>query len=260
MGAHGWKTSRQPREINHEPVRISAAMRLSKMGKLCLLLAIQTFASAGTGLMAKENVAVKTPVPVVWVLDNVTSIGGHRPTVLGTPKVVDATTGGPALQFNGQSDGLLLLANPLRRWAKFTIEVLFLPEADSAPAQRFVHIQDERGGRVTLETRSPDGKSWSLDAFLLCGESRHALLDHTKLHPIGKWSWVALVYDGNKMMNYVNGVKELEGKVAFASMADGRMSLGVRLNRVSWFKGCIKEVRFTPAPLATEALQRLTAE
>lgn len=234
-------------------------VRISAVTTLFLLFALQTFAGTGNGLVEK-NVAAKVPVPVVWTLKNVTSIGGHRPRVLGAPKIVDVTTGGPALQFNGQSDGLLLPVNPLRRWARFTIEVLFLPEADSPPAQRFVHIQDERGGRVTLETRSPDAKSWSLDTFLLCGESRHTLLDRTKLHPAGKWAWAALVYDGKQMASYVNGVKELEGKVAFTPMADGRMSLGVRLNRVSWFKGCIKEVRFTPAPLAPEALQRLTAE
>jgi hypothetical protein len=234
-------------------------VRISAVTTLFLLFALQTLAGTGSGLVEK-NVAAKVPVPVVCMLDNVTSIGGHRPTVLGTPKLADATRGGPALQFDGQNDGLLLWANPLRRWAKFTIEALFLPEADSPPAQRFLHIQDERDGRVTLETRSSDGNSWSLDAFLLCGENHRVLLDRTKLHPVGKWSWVALVYDGNKMMSYVNGVKELEGKLAFAPMTDGRMSLGVRLNRVSWFKGCIKEVRFTPAPLAPEALQRLIAE
>jgi hypothetical protein len=234
-------------------------VRISAVTTLLLFFTLQTFAGTGTELKEKTVVA-QLPVPVVWTLDNVTSIGGHRPTVLGMPKIVEATRGGPALHFNGQSDGIRLMVNPLRRWTTFTIEVLFLPEADSPPAQRFLHIQDERGGRVTLETRSSDGNSWSLDMFLLSGENHHVLLDRTKLHPVGKWSWVALVYDGNKMTSYINGMKELEAKIAFAPMADGRMSLGVRLNRVFWFKGCIKEVRFTPAPLATDALQRLTAE
>ncbi len=239
------------------PVLIAATEAQSKAAKLCLFLAIQTFAGAGARLIAEERVAAKAPVPVVWTLDSVKLVGGHRPSsVLGAPKVVDATAGGPAMQFNGQSDGLILPANPLRRWTKFTIEVLFLPQADSLPAQRFVHIQDERGHRVTMETRNADGKSWSLDTYLLCGESRRTLLDRTHLHPLGKWAWTALVYDGTKMAHYVNGRKELEGKVAFAPMGDGRMSLGVRLNRVSWFKGYIKEVRFTPAALAPEALQR----
>jgi hypothetical protein len=59
------------------------------------------------------------------------------------------------------------------------------------------------------------------------------------------------------MSDYVNGVKELQGPVNFAPMTDGRMSLGVRLNRVFWFKGCIKEIRFSPAPLNPDGLRRI---
>jgi hypothetical protein len=33
--------------------------------------------------------------------------------------------------------------------------------------------------------------------------------------------------------------------------------VGVRQNKVYWFKGAIKEVRFTPAALAPEKLQRV---
>ena len=32
------------------------------------------------------------------------------------------------------------------------------------------------------------------------------------------------------------------------------MSLGVRLNKVSWYQGCIREVRFTPRALAAAAV------
>ena len=38
-------------------------------------------------------------------------------------------------------------------------------------------------------------------------------------------------------------------------MKPGQTSLGVRLNRVFWFKGDVREVRFTPAALGEEALQ-----
>ena len=111
---------------------------------------------------------------------------------------------------------------------------------------------------MLLETRVIEGRSWSLDTFLRCGETERSLFDPTRLHPTGKWTWVALVYDGKTMAHYVNGVKELEGEVAFAPMAAGQISLGVRLNRVYWFKGCIKEVRFHPAALPPESLQRVT--
>jgi hypothetical protein len=58
------------------------------------------------------------------------------------------------------------------------------------------------------------------------------------------------------MSHYVNGVLELEGVVAFAPMSAGRTSIGVRQNRVSWFKGAISEVRFTPAALPATRLRR----
>jgi hypothetical protein len=40
-------------------------------------------------------------------------------------------------------------------------------------------------------------------------------------------------------------------------MTGGRMSLGVRTDRRCWFKGCIKEVRFIPEALDSNALQRV---
>jgi hypothetical protein len=60
------------------------------------------------------------------------------------------------------------------------------------------------------------------------------------------------------MSDYVDGVKELSGAVNFVPMADGRMSLGVRRNRVFWFKGSIKEVRFSPTALNSDALHRVS--
>lgn len=221
---------------------------------LCLLLAAQTL---GTRLRAEENFAAYSQPPVVWTLDNVESIGGHRPRVLGAPRIASATTGGPALLFNGKSDGLILPVNPLRGFSKFTIEILFRPDADGPPAQRFMHIQDDRDSRVMIETRLIGNQSWSLDTFLHSGDNDRPLLDRTKRHPTGRWAWVALVYNGKTVSDYVNGVKELQGPVNFSPMADGRMSLGVRLNRVFWFKGCIKEIRFSPAPLNPDDLRRI---
>jgi hypothetical protein len=236
------------REINMNRVTQSTKCAL------CLLFAIQTLQD---GARAETNFAISSQPPVVWTLDNAKSIGGLRPEILGTPQVVEAADGGPALQFNGKNDGFILPGNPVRGLSKFTIEILFRPDADGLHAQRFVHIQDERGSRIMMETRLIGGKSWSLDTYLHSGDSSRALLDRTKLHPTGKWAWVALVYDGKTMSDYVDGVKELEGPVNFVPMADGRMSLGVRRNRVYWFKGRIKEVRFSPTALTTDNLQRL---
>jgi hypothetical protein len=232
-------------------------MPQSKTCGLYLLFIMQGFVCAGNGLRAETNFAANAQSPVVWTLDNAESIGGHRPRLLGAPRILGAATGGPALVFNGKSDGLILPTNPLRGYSKFTIEILFRPDGDGPPAQRFVHIQDDRDSRVMIETRLIGKQSWSLDTYLHSGDSSCPLLDRTKRHPTGQWTWVALVYDGKTMSDYVNGVEELAGPVDFAPMSDGRMSLGVRLNRVYWFKGCIKEVRFNPEALNPADLRRI---
>ena len=65
------------------------------------------------------------------------------------------------------------------------------------------------------------------------------------------------MYDGMKMTSFVNATKELEGNVNFMPMTAGEISLGVRLNKVNWFKGQIKEIRFHPLAMDRAALQRL---
>jgi hypothetical protein len=62
-------------------------------------------------------------------------------------------------------------------------------------------------------------------------------------------------YDGKKMTSFVNGKKELEGELNLSAMTDGKISLGVRLNKVDWFKGQIKEIRFHPEALQPQSLQ-----
>ena len=106
-----------------------------------------------------------------------------------------------------------------------------------------------------METRVLD-RQWSLDTFLFQdADHRLTLLDRNKVHPTDRWYWVALVYDGAKMSSYVNGELELTGEVAFMPMTAGSSSIGVRQNRVSWFKGAIAEVRFTPAALSADRLR-----
>ena len=86
------------------------------------------------------------------------------------------------------------------------------------------------------------------------------MLDKTKLHPADQWTWVALVYANGHMAHYINGVKELEGEVSFTPMLEGKISLGVRQNKVHWFKGSMREVRFHSIALTEENLQRAKAE
>jgi hypothetical protein len=185
------------------------------------------------------------PAPAVWRLDNLDLVGGLKPLVWGAPSA------GPdsGLRFGGVRDGLLVPGNPIAGWPQFTVAVLFLPEAGGPAAQRFLHIEDGHRDRLTVETRIVGGDSWCLDTFLLSGKSQRTLLDMKRLHPAGRWAWAELTYDGRTMRSYVDGRPELSGPVSFAPMGEGRTSVGVRMNRVFWFQGRIKEVRFYPAAL-----------
>jgi hypothetical protein len=194
--------------------------------------------------------------PIVWRLDRTDVIGGLTPEVLGTPRVVQETSG-KALYFNGASDGLFVPVNPLQGLEQFTIQVLFKPEADGAAEQRFLHVQDTPGNRALIEIRLAGG-SWALDTYLHteATKARLPLLDLARRHPADRWTWVALVFDHGHMSSYVDGVKELEGEVAFAPTVAGRVSLGVRQNKVFWFKGGLREVRWDQTALKAAELQR----
>jgi hypothetical protein len=191
---------------------------------------------------------------VVWTLDNVKSIGGQTPEILGSPQVI-STSQGPAIQFNGRSDGLILPVNPIKGWARFTIQVLFKPESPGPEEQRYLHIQTDAGPRGLMELRLYD-KAWALDAFLLSGQSQKALFDKAKLNPADRWTWVAMTYGQGKITSYVDGVQQLEGEVTVAPMGEGKISLGVRQNKVAWFKGQMRQVRFDPEALSAEKLER----
>jgi hypothetical protein len=192
----------------------------------------------------------------IWKLADTTAIGGLRPTILGAPVIVSDQEG-KALSFDGIDDGLMLPVNPLQGWKMFTVELLFKPLADGPTAPRLIHCQDKEGNRCTIEIRVTPQGQWYLDTFLKNGQTNKGLtlIDSLNVHPCGKWYWVSLVYDGKIMTHYVNAIKEGEGTVAIPVMNTGQISLGARLNRVDWFKGLIREVRFHPEVLDAKALQ-----
>jgi hypothetical protein len=209
----------------------------------------------GLGLAA-TNVVLTAGEPVRWVLDNTERIGNLAPEVLGAPKIVHGETG-DALEFDGAHDGIFLPANPLEGHAQFTIEVLFRPDTGGPEQQRFVHLQDTAGSRALIETRLNATSGWWLDTFLWkVGEGR-PLIDPQKVHPTDRWYWVALRYDGKTATHFVNAVQEREREVEFGPMGPGRVSLGVRQNKVYWFKGRIREIRFHSQAIAPEQLQRV---
>ncbi len=189
----------------------------------------------------------------MWKLGDVKNIGGHATEVIGAPRIVDG-----AAVFDGAHDGVLVPNDPLDGATQFTIEILFSPEEGGPAAQRFFHLQDTADSRVMIETRL-DGKGhWWLDTYLGAPKGGQALIDEKRLHPTNAWYWAAVRYDGKTMTHFVNGEKELEATdVKFGPLGPGKLSLGVRQNKVFWFKGAIREVRFTPAVLPPEKLQRV---
>lgn len=201
-----------------------------------------------------ERFAVSAANSVVWRLDGLSRAGGHPIALAGAPRVT-ATEIGSALEFDGVDDGLFVDVNPLSGLTRFTIEIVFKPAADGPQEQRFFHVEEpETGNRALLELRMLPGGRWTLDTYLRSGANALTLLDRARAHSADRWHSVALVYDGTTMAHYVNGVREMSGVIAFAPLQGGRTSIGVRQNRVSWFKGQIHTVRITPEALTSDRM------
>ena len=191
---------------------------------------------------------------VTWVIDNLKSIGGHEVEVVGDPKVVE-TDKGKAVAFDGKDDGIFLNVDPVEGRGRFTVEILFRPDADGPAEQRFFHIQEDGSpNRVLLETRVPGGGKWYADTYICSGKSQAALNDPKLTHAADRWHTLALVCTGEHMTQYVDGKKELESRIAFKPHKKGRTSIGVRINKVHWFKGAVRLVRISPKALKPEEL------
>jgi hypothetical protein len=168
---------------------------------------------------------------------------------VGNPRTIDCPYG-KAVEFDGAGDAIFLDTNPLRNLSQFTVEVIFRPDPKGLPEQRFLQMGEVNRDRMMLETRLTPKDQWYLDAHIRSGDSARTLVDKQKVHPTGAWHHIALVVNKGKMDTYVDGVHELEGMVKFSPFKSGRMSIGVRMNRVYWFKGAIYKIKITPKPLA----------
>jgi hypothetical protein len=186
-----------------------------------------------------------------WRIDNLKKIGNHPATVLGHPKVI-AAPGGRALEFNGVDDAVFLNVHPLAGAKTWTWEVIFRPESGGAPEQRFFHLQENgTDNRMLFEIRVI-GNQWCIDSFAKSGDAQHALLNRTKLHPLDAWYHAAAVYDGRQFRNYVNGILEGATEIHLEPQKAGQTSIGVRINKVNYFKGAILAARMTPRALKPE--------
>lgn len=192
----------------------------------------------------------------VWNFDRLDSIGGHAATILGRPRLID-TPLGKAVEFNGVDDALFIDSHPLAGAATFTWEVIFRPDRDGRPEQRFLHFQENgTENRLLFETRLLGGQ-WYLDSYAQSSSGRQTLADRTKLHSTGAWHHAALAYDGKELRNYVDGELEGRAEVKLTPQGPGRASAGVRLNKIDYFKGAILTTRMTRRALEPEEFLRI---
>jgi len=207
--------------------------------------------------------APAAPRQITWTFDRLDAIGGVKTTVEGHPRIIDSPAG-KAVEFDGVGDSLLIEQHPLAGAETFTFEAIFRPDG-GANQQRWFHLAEidpktglatsvekttsEPNSRLLFEIRVVNGNQWYLDAFMNGPEYSKALMFADKLHPIGRWYHVAQVYDGRWYRSYVNGELQGEAEVAFKPQGAGRASVGVRMNKVSYFHGAVAEARFTPSAL-----------
>src|SRR5262245_19040391 len=117
-----------------------------------------------TGLQLLCGPGGAAPPSELWTFDNTSSIGGHQVKAEGHPRVID-TPIGKAVEFSGKDDVLFLDVHPLAGAETFTWEVIFRPDADGAPEQRFFHLLESgTDTRLLFEIRLIDGR-WCLDSF-----------------------------------------------------------------------------------------------
>ncbi|MDR2935831.1 MAG: LamG domain-containing protein [Rikenellaceae bacterium] len=184
-------------------------------------------------------------VIVEWSLANppgVQSVEG-RPTLVQTAL-------GPTVSFDGVDDGFFLTVNPLDGLEQLTLECIFRPAGDGPKEQRFMHL-GTTGQRIMFETRITPDKQWYFDAHTALSNGKSlTLIDPALLHPTDRWYNVTLVWTRTSAATYVNGVPQRWGNLDFLPVNGGVSSIGMRQNKVGWFKGEIYKIRVTGVALS----------
>jgi hypothetical protein len=216
------------------------------------LIAVGACAVAGLSTSARA----KTSAPVIWAFDNLQTIGGLPVTSVGAPRLIEGPGGG-AIAFDGIADAVFLNEHPLAGAGTFTFEAIFRPDG-GAFEQRWFHLESEEqppvapgksNTRMLFEIRVVD-RGWYLDAFMTGPGYRQAMMAPDKLFPVGRWHHVAQTYDGRVYRSFVEGVLQMEVATPFTPQGSGRAAAGVRLNRVNYFNGAIRQARFTRRALS----------
>jgi Concanavalin A-like lectin/glucanases superfamily len=206
--------------------------------------------------------AAPAPHAETWHFDQTAEIGGHPTQVIGHPHLIESPYG-KAVEFNGLDDALFIPVHPLAGASAYTWEVIFRPDADGAEAQRFFHLQEQDPAtgkdtmnRMLFEIRIVD-KQWCLDSFASSGASNRTLLNCKMLHPLGQWYRVTAVYDGKELRNYVGDELQGSGSLDLKPQFAGHTSVGVRINKVFYFKGAVLMARMVPKALPPDEFLKM---
>jgi len=172
----------------------------------------------------------------------------------GYPQIIE-TALGPAVEFDGVADGAFLDSVPVKGMEEVTVEMIFKPYSNAAFEQRFMHMGAYSGARIMFESRVKEDNTWYFDAFVHLGEKAKskALIDENLTHPCDKWYNLTLVAGKEGISSYVNGVLQQSYPLPYEPVInEGATSIGVRQNKVCWFKGAIFKVRVTEGCLKPE--------
>jgi hypothetical protein len=185
---------------------------------------------------------------VEWNIDNLSKIGGHPVSVYGSPVVKDFPEG-RAMVFDGVDDGVIVHGCPLDASAGFTIEIFVRPDS-SYPKnieQRFLHIQHpgNKYRRMLLELRLTGKHEWFVDTHIRADSMKLTCLARDFPHPVNAWHHIAFVYSNGVAAHYVDGVKEMTGRIDYIPVDSANVSIGMRMDKRSYFKGAIGTMRMT---------------
>ncbi len=165
----------------------------------------------------------------------------------GMPKEIECPYG-KAVAFNGTNDGITIDTLPVSGLDQLTIEVIFCPQKGGNFEQRYLHFGETKGDRILLEMRST-GDNWYLDAFVCSNSQKKTLVNPEIQHPLNSWYHIAFVIDHDSLSTYVNHKLEMQEPYNFHPINEGKTSIGVRQNKVSWFKGDIYKIKISPSVL-----------
>lgn len=193
-----------------------------------------------------QNIEIKkeTIAEREWLLADLLKDKSSNIEISGKPQIVNSPYG-DAVSFNGIDNAFFLNELPLKSLQEFTVEMVFKPETNGVFEQRILHMGESTKDRILLEIRAVNN-NWYFDGYAASGTNKKALIEEKLIHPLEQWYHVAFVVTPKSLTTFVNGKQELQEEFPFLPIESGQTSIGVRMNKVCWFKGAIYKIQITP--------------